>query len=181
MGACSVAQSCLTLCYPMDFVDHHAPLSMGFFRQEYWSGLPCLPPGDRPNPETEPMFPASPTLAGRFSTTEPSAPWQSWPLPHHLPPGSWCYNDGFHEKFHENFQFLRTNFSLGHSAVEASEWVPAVVIGCSGPWSSWDEEIWAIWGMTCHLHWFICFSGANNSCWESLLRTWALLLWVTVV
>ena len=32
-----------------------APLSMGFSTQEYWSGLPCAPPGDLPNPETEPM------------------------------------------------------------------------------------------------------------------------------
>ena len=31
-------------------IDHQAPLSMGFFRQEYWSGLPCPPPGDLPDP-----------------------------------------------------------------------------------------------------------------------------------
>ena len=34
--------------------DCQAPLSMEFSRQEYWSGLSCLPPGDLPNPETEP-------------------------------------------------------------------------------------------------------------------------------
>ena len=45
-----------------------APLPMGFSRQEYWSGLPFPPPGDLPNPGTEPV---SPVLAGRFSTTEP--------------------------------------------------------------------------------------------------------------
>ena len=33
-----------------------APLSMGFFRQEYWSGLPFLSPGDLPNPGTEPVL-----------------------------------------------------------------------------------------------------------------------------
>ena len=33
---------------------HQAPLSLGFSRQEYWSGLPCPPPGDLPDPETEP-------------------------------------------------------------------------------------------------------------------------------
>ena len=38
-------QLCLTVCGPMD-VAHQAPLSMGFFRQEYWTGLPCPPPGD---------------------------------------------------------------------------------------------------------------------------------------
>ena len=36
-------------------VDHQAPLSMGFSRQEYCPGLPCPPPGDLPNPEMEPM------------------------------------------------------------------------------------------------------------------------------
>ena len=35
-----VAQSCLTLCDPMDYIVHQASLSMGFSRQEYWSGLP---------------------------------------------------------------------------------------------------------------------------------------------
>ena len=40
-------------------VAHQAPLSVGFSRQEYWSGLPCLPPRDLPNPGREPR---SPTL-----------------------------------------------------------------------------------------------------------------------
>ena len=44
---------------------------MGFPRQEYWSGLPFLPPGDLPNPEIEPTSPVSPGLAGRFFTAEP--------------------------------------------------------------------------------------------------------------
>ena len=35
-------------------VAHQAPLSMGFSRQEYWSGLPCPPPGDLPNPGIKP-------------------------------------------------------------------------------------------------------------------------------
>ena len=35
-------------------ISHQAPLSMGFSRQEYWSGLPFLPPGDLPNPGIEP-------------------------------------------------------------------------------------------------------------------------------
>ena len=53
-----VAQSCPTLCDPMDCVVHQAPLSMGFSRQEYWSGQPIPPPGDLPNPGIEPGFPA---------------------------------------------------------------------------------------------------------------------------
>ena len=49
---CLVAKSCLTLCDPWT-VAHQAPLSMGFSRQEYWSGLPLPPPGDLPNPGIE--------------------------------------------------------------------------------------------------------------------------------
>ena len=48
-----------------------APLTMGFPRQEYWSGLPFPSSGDLLDPGIEPMSPASPTLAGRFFTTEP--------------------------------------------------------------------------------------------------------------
>ena len=46
-----------------------APLSMGFSRQEYWSGLPCPPPGDLPNPGIKPASRMSPALAGGFFTT----------------------------------------------------------------------------------------------------------------
>ena len=48
------------------------PLFMGFFWQEYWSGLWFPSPGDLPNPRTEPSSPESPTLAGRFFITMPS-------------------------------------------------------------------------------------------------------------
>ena len=51
-----------------------APLSMGLSGQEYWSGLPCPPPGDLPDPGIKPMSLASPALAGRFFTT--STPWE---------------------------------------------------------------------------------------------------------
>ena len=50
-------------------VAHQAPLSMGFSRHEYWSGLPCPPPGDLPDPGTEPTILMSPALAGGFFTT----------------------------------------------------------------------------------------------------------------
>ena len=45
------------------------PLAMGFSRQEYWSGLPCPPSGDLPNPGIAPTSLISPALAGRFFTT----------------------------------------------------------------------------------------------------------------
>ena len=46
-----------------------APLSMEVSRQEYWSGLPFLSPGDLSDPEIEPTFLVSPALAGGFFTT----------------------------------------------------------------------------------------------------------------
>ena len=51
-------QSCLTLCDPMG----QALLSTAFSRQEYWSGLPCPPPGDLSNSEIESLSPAAPEL-----------------------------------------------------------------------------------------------------------------------
>ena len=42
--------SCVQLFVTLWTVDHQAPLSMGFSRQEYWSGLPYPPPGDLPDP-----------------------------------------------------------------------------------------------------------------------------------
>ena len=45
-------------------VAHQSPLSLEFSRQVSWSGLPCPPPGDLPNPETEPSSLMSPALAG---------------------------------------------------------------------------------------------------------------------
>ena len=49
-------------------VAHQSPLSMGFPRQEYWSSLPFLSPGDLPDSGTEPALSA---LVSRFFTTEP--------------------------------------------------------------------------------------------------------------
>ena len=57
------------LCHPMDY-SHHAPLSMEFFRQEYWSVLPFPPPGDLPSPGIKPASLASPALADGFFTTD---------------------------------------------------------------------------------------------------------------
>ena len=64
------AQSCLTLCDPKD-CSHQAPLSMGFSRQECWSGLPFPTPGDLPNPGITPASVASPALASRFFVAGP--------------------------------------------------------------------------------------------------------------
>ena len=52
----------------MNYIAQQAPLSMGFSRQEYWSGQPFPSPGDLPDPEIEPV---SPALASVFFATEP--------------------------------------------------------------------------------------------------------------
>ena len=65
-------QSCLTLCDAMDGSPPGSSVhGIGFSSQEYWRGLPFLPPGDFPDPEIVPVSPASPALADRFFTTEP--------------------------------------------------------------------------------------------------------------
>ena len=68
-------QLCLTLWEPMDSCDHQPPLPMGFSRQEHWSGLPCPPPEDLPDPGIEPTSLTSPALAGGVFTT--SAAWEA--------------------------------------------------------------------------------------------------------
>ena len=60
------------------YVAHQAPLSMGFSWQEYWSELPCPPPGDLPNPGIELVSLTSPALAGEFFTT--SVIWETHSL-----------------------------------------------------------------------------------------------------
>ena len=60
-------QSCPTLCDPT-VVACQAPLSMGFSRQVYWSGLSSPPPGYLPDPGIKPASLSSPALAGEFFT-----------------------------------------------------------------------------------------------------------------
>ena len=50
-------------------IAHQALLSMGFFRQKYWNGLPCPPPGDLHDPRIKPASLMSPALAGGFFIT----------------------------------------------------------------------------------------------------------------
>ena len=69
-----VAKSYLTLATPWA-VACQAPLSMGFSRQEYWSGLPFSFPGDLSNQRIEALSLASPALEGRFFTT--STTWST--------------------------------------------------------------------------------------------------------
>ena len=74
-GACLLSLcSCVWLFVTPWTVAHQAPLSMGFSRQEHWSGLLCPPPGCLPHPRIEPTSRKSPALAEGFSTT--STAWE---------------------------------------------------------------------------------------------------------
>ena len=70
-----------------------APLSMGFSRQEYWSGLQCPSPGDLPDPGIEPVSLMSPVLAGGFFTT--SANWEAHILGSHDCYVFWIFPSSF--------------------------------------------------------------------------------------
>ena len=63
--------SCVRLFAVQWTVACQAPLSIGFSRQKYWSGLPCPTPGDLPDPGIEPASLTSPALAGSFLPLAP--------------------------------------------------------------------------------------------------------------
>ena len=67
--------SCVWLLRPHGLQPSRLFCLWGFSRQEYWSGLPCPPPGDLPDPGTEPASLMCPALVGRFLTTNTT--WQA--------------------------------------------------------------------------------------------------------
>ena len=71
---CLVVQSCPTLCVTSWTLAHQALLSMGFSRQEYWSGLPCASPRDLPNTGIEPRSPA--LQVDSLPAELPGKPWK---------------------------------------------------------------------------------------------------------
>ena len=62
--------SCVRLFATPWTVAHQVPLSVEFYRQEYWNGLPFPIPGDLPHPGIKSVSFASPSLPGRFFITE---------------------------------------------------------------------------------------------------------------
>ena len=88
-----VAKSCPTL-VTLWTVARQAPLSMGFPRQEYWSGLPFPSPGHLPDPRIKPV---SPALAGGFFITEsPGKPCM-------------CVHTHTHTHTEENYSAIKEN------------------------------------------------------------------------
>ena len=57
---------------------YQAPLSMGFSRQQHWSGLLFCPPGDPPDPGIESVSPVSPALAGGIFPTKLPGKLEQW-------------------------------------------------------------------------------------------------------
>ena len=99
LGMCvfSVMSGCVTLWT----VAHQAPLSTGFPGQEYWSGLPCPPPGDLPDPGIKPSSPVSLALQA-----------DSVPLSHQRSPFN-LGHDAF-PRFRDAFQIHSACVSIGH-------------------------------------------------------------------
>ena len=93
-------------------VAHQTPLTMGFSRQEYWTGLPFLPPGNLLDPWMKPLSLVSPELTSGFCTIEPPRKPQwgcreyvlKYTLQEKCLPGSLC--DSYHHLINVR-QFLR--------------------------------------------------------------------------
>ena len=75
LGVYVQSLSCVHLFATPWAVAHQTPLSLGFFRQEYWSGLPFPTLGDLPDLGIEREYLTSPALAGGFFTT--NATWET--------------------------------------------------------------------------------------------------------
>ena len=99
-------------------IARQAPLSMGFSRQEYWSGLPCPPPGDPPDLWMEPMSLRSPALAGRFFTS--SVTWEA------------LYNDTWEKKNHLFF-WIKRNLCLFPLSEAGESPVLSLMLGDKNP------------------------------------------------
>ena len=99
MGAHSVESDFETPCSVAQ-----APLSMGFSRQEHWSGLPWPPSGDLPNPGMEPSSLISSAQANRFFTTR--ATWEAHQSHCH---GVYSDIESAKETYYANDGYLRNN------------------------------------------------------------------------
>ena len=94
------------------------PLYMEFSRQKYWSGLPCPPPGDLPDPGIKPTSLMSPALAIGFCTT--SAPWEApWVKEVYAKTPILLYSTGNIPLFYSN-----SKWTIIYKNVESLCWTP---------------------------------------------------------
>ena len=92
-----------------------APLSMGFSRQEYWSGLPFPSPGDLPNPGIEPGFPA---LQADALSSEPPGKLQFYRSPALLFALTMCCSGGTRERMSQELHVEVSNNIEGNQVIE---------------------------------------------------------------
>ena len=97
-ACCCLVSNCVQIFVTPWTIARQAPLSTGFPKQEYWSGLPFPSLGDLPNPRTEPTYPA---LAGGFFTCEPPGKPKE--------PGCWMANQEGKVQKREIFFFVTVN------------------------------------------------------------------------
>ena len=97
-------------------IDHQAPLSMGFVRQEYWGGLPFPHPGDLPDSGIESVSPVASALAGRFFTTEPPEKPQLCNYVTAMQFYFFFFNKGYIDDFYLHFYFNKP-FQLIHQTL----------------------------------------------------------------
>ena len=132
--------SCVWLFATLWTVSQQALLSMGFSRQEYWSGLPFPTPGDLPDLGIKPTTPESPSLVGRFFTPEPTAIVPSFKLRTKFlsEPGPYC------------FPYL--------TCLDQKQMKLFLYISCSLSWKSWALS---------YLYWSILLI-FTPQCWKWL-------------
>ena len=117
-------QSCPTLS-TLWTTASQAPLSMGFLRQEHWSGLSCLPSGDLPDPGIKPASLMPPALAGGFFTTSapPGKPiWSSDSTPGHISRQNYDSKRYRHPVFIATLFIIVKTWKL-HKCSSTDEWI----------------------------------------------------------
>ena len=136
-----------------------APLSMGFSRQEYWSGLPWPPPGDLTHPGIEPMPLASPASAGGFFTT--STTWETSKSHSTLLLSSLHLLSTYYIPGALDMEDTRMNINTLH---ERGIIIPTNVSSHLGP-VLWRSGVWTFGG--CHDRYLIWSRGQGKPLWES--------------
>ena len=190
--------SCVWLLVTPWTVAHQAPLSMGFSRQEYWSGFPFPTSRDLLDPGMEPVSLPSPSLAGRCTTVPPGKPiyiiptlqgpkdqacpcltpqqshWLSWgssfPTPSCLEPFL-CLLSPLQMPFHLTFTGPPTFWDSGSSSEEASSEVPHLTSQSVAPtWCLCITLLNSLQSNTWYFFWvLICYYWNQYS--QSLLVT----------
>ena len=125
-------------------VAQQAPLSMGFFRQEYWSGLPFSPPWDLPDPGIKLASPVSPALAGGFFITTTTWEAQKLLVPTCDLHRQWSWTLTAHQNHLENvYRISMAGSYLAESCWSGLEWAPTSDISqCSRTLCNWGEKGW---------------------------------------